>query len=33
MYIGGKEKNRHKSKRGKIKKVAVVGIKDRKLVL
>ena len=28
-YIGGKEKNKHKNKKGKTKKTAVVGIKDR----
>lgn len=28
-YIGGLEKNKHKDKKGKSKKVAVVGIKDR----
>ena len=28
-YIGGKEKNKHKNKKGKNKKTAVVGIKDR----
>ena len=28
-YVGGKEKNEHKNKKGKNKKTAVVGIKDR----
>ena len=28
-YFGGREKNKHADKRGKRKKVAVVGIKDR----
>ena len=30
MYVGGKEKNKHAGKKGNIKKVAVVGIRDRK---
>ena len=30
MYAGGKEKNKHADKKGNIKKVAVVGARDRK---
>ena len=30
MYVGGKEKNKHADKKGNIKKVAVVGARDRK---
>ena len=30
MYVGGKEKSKHADKKGKNKKVAVVGVRDRK---